>query len=70
MTDEKVIKIGDLGASDVLQNGMSMKGKRMGTPLYLSPELVKNFAYDHKIDIWAVGCAMYHLACLEAPFYG
>lgn len=42
----------------------------MGTPLYLAPELVQNRAYDYKIDIWAIGCVLYHLANLEPPFIG
>lgn len=36
----------------------------------MAPELVKANAYDHKIDMWAIGCALYHLACLEPPFSG
>ncbi len=43
---------------------------RVGTPLYLSPELVKQQPYDHKIDIWALGCVLHHMAALEPPFYG
>ena len=23
-----------------------------------------------KVDIWAIGCVLYHLACLEPPFSG
>ena len=43
---------------------------RVGTPLYLSPEIVKQQPYDYKVDIWAIGCALYHLAQLEPPFQG
>lgn len=35
---------------------------RVGTPLYLSPEIVKQQPYDYKVDVWAIGCALYHLA--------
>ena len=47
-----------------------MQGTRVGTPLYLSPELIKQEPYDYKIDIWATGCVLYHVACLEPPFAG
>ncbi len=40
----------------------------MGTPLYLSPEVIKQIPYDYKVDSWAVGCCIYHLAALEPPF--
>ena len=43
---------------------------RVGTPLYLSPELVKQQPYDYKVDIWAAGCVLYHMACMEPPFAG
>ena len=43
---------------------------RVGTPLYLSPEVVKQQPYDYKIDSWAIGCCFYHLSCLEPPFIG
>jgi serine/threonine protein kinase len=43
---------------------------RVGTPLYLSPEVVKQLPYDYKIDTWAVGCCLFHLAALEPPFVG
>lgn len=47
-----------------------MAGTRVGTPLYLAPELVLNKPYDSKIDVWALGCVLYHLANLETPFLG
>lgn len=47
-----------------------MQGTRVGTPLYLSPELIKQQPYDFKVDIWAMGCVLYHVACLQPPFKG
>lgn len=31
---------------------------------------MKQQAYDFKVDVWAVGCCLYHLACFEPPFTG
>lgn len=70
LTDQKIIKIGDLGVSKFQLMGQMVQGTRVGTPLYLAPELVKSQPYDHKIDIWAIGCALYHLAVMEPPFQG
>lgn len=47
-----------------------MQGTRVGTPLYLSPELVKQQPYDFKVDVWAMGCVLYHIICLQPPFKG
>lgn len=52
------------------KQGNESKYGRVGTPLYLSPEVVREQAYDYKIDTWAFGCCLYHLAALEPPFLG
>ena len=40
----------------------------MGTPYYLSPEICLDKAYDHKSDIWSLGCVLYELATLKHAF--
>lgn len=70
LTRGRTVKIGDLGVSRIIQGGCLFQGTRVGTPLYLSPEQVKQQAYDFKVDVWAVGCCLYHLACFEPPFTG
>lgn len=40
----------------------------MGTPYYVSPEVVKGIGYDWKSDVWSLGCLLYELACLRSPF--
>lgn len=70
LSDRRSIKLGDLGVSKLQPFGCIAAGTRVGTPLYLAPELVKAQPYDHKVDVWAIGCALYHLCCLEPPFQG
>ena len=66
-----IIQIGDLGVSKIVSNNfVKIKGGLVGTPLYSSPEIIKKELYNHKIDIWGVGCCLYYLACLEPPFKG
>ena len=64
----KVIKVGDLGESRILGCTNFLKGKVVGTPLFLAPEVVREEQYDHRVDIWSFGCLMYHLANLFPPF--
>ena len=67
MTKDKKIKIGDMGMSKHVEEG-EMIMSRVGTPLYIAPELVKKEKYDYKIDIWSFGCSIYHLAKTSPPF--
>ena len=39
-----------------------------GTPLYQSPEEVNEMIYNHKSDVWSLGCILYELCCLLRPF--
>lgn len=34
-----------------------------------SPEILKNEPYGEKADVWAIGCILYELCTLRAPFY-
>ena len=67
MSKNKLVKIGDMGMSKIISN-KEMKLSRVGTPLYLAPELVRKEKYDFKADIWSFGCSLYHLARTIPPF--
>jgi NIMA (never in mitosis gene a)-related kinase len=58
-----------MSESRVLNNQSYIKtNKLIGTPQSLSPEVIKNESYDQRSDVWALGVALYHMACLEPPF--
>jgi NIMA (never in mitosis gene a)-related kinase 1/4/5 len=40
----------------------------VGTPYYLSPELCEEKPYNHKSDIWSLGCVLYELITFKHPF--
>jgi serine/threonine protein kinase len=39
-----------------------------GSPLYLSPELLKGQLYDEKVDLWALGILGYEMLAGTIPF--
>ena len=42
----------------------------VGTPYYLSPEIVQSKPYNAKTDIWSLGVMLYELCALRPPFDG
>jgi NIMA (never in mitosis gene a)-related kinase len=62
--------VGDLGVSKIVGNDDVALYSRVGTPLYLAPEIIKYDKYDYKADIWGFGCVMYVIAALTHPFEG
>lgn len=40
----------------------------VGTPYYMSPELVEETGYDELSDIWSLGVIIYELTALRPPF--
>jgi len=62
------LKLGDFGISKVLGGPVNFAQTVIGTPYYMSPELVKNRPYDYKSDVWALGCVLYELTTLKHAF--
>uniref|UniRef100_A0A1I8G6F9 non-specific serine/threonine protein kinase n=1 Tax=Macrostomum lignano TaxID=282301 RepID=A0A1I8G6F9_9PLAT len=68
LTRSKIIKVGDLGIARVLDSSNDMAKTLIGTPYYMSPELFSNKPYNHKSDVWALGCCVYEMATLKHAF--
>ena len=46
------IKIGDFGISRILMGSTDMASTFVGTPYYMSPEVLKHEGYNSKSDVW------------------
>lgn len=64
--NEKIYKLGDLNVAKVKANDLMTT--LTGTPYYSSPEVLNKTPYDKSSDIWSLGCLIYEMASLEAPF--
>mmetsp|Transcript_13723 Transcript_13723/g.25879 ORF Transcript_13723/g.25879 Transcript_13723/m.25879 type:complete len:695 (-) Transcript_13723:88-2172(-) len=62
------LKLGDLGLGRSLSSQTLEAYSRVGTPLYMSPEVLKSNGYDWKSDVWSLGCIVYELCALRSPF--
>ena len=60
-----VVKICDFGWA---VHSPLLRITRCGTPLYASPEMVREEQYDSKIDVWNIGVLTYELLYGNIPF--
>ena len=59
----KIINPDETDAPRLTQTGMIF-----GTPEYMSPEQAQGHPPDHRVDVYAVGCIMYHMLTGQVPF--
>lgn len=52
--------------SKVAKRGMLRT--QTGTPYYACPEVWKDMPYDHRSDIWSLGCVLYEMITFSPPF--
>jgi len=62
------LKIGDFGIAKVLEGTLENAQTMVGTPYYMSPEIIENKPYQFKSDVWSLGCILYELCTLEHTF--
>ncbi|MCQ2816851.1 MAG: protein kinase [archaeon] len=63
-----IFKLGDLGLGRAMSEETIKAFSRVGTPLYMAPEVINNNGYDFKSDYWSLGCVVYELITLRSPF--
>ena len=73
MTNNKTIKVGDFGVAAKMPglkssvNNAAFSGTVVGSPMFMSPEMLKEEDYDKKTDVFSMGIAMYELCFFQSP---
>jgi serine/threonine protein kinase len=67
MKKAKTLKLGDFGFAKQMGN-RSMVTTCVGTPLYMSLEILKGEEYTSKCDIWALGFIFYEILHGDTPW--
>lgn len=60
------VKLGDLGITKELKPDGTLRD-RIGSVLYLAPEIARDTAYNCKVDIWSLGISAVELLIGRAP---
>lgn len=68
LVSKGVLKLADLGLGRHFGPETQEAFSKVGTPYYVSPEVVRGTGYDWKSDIWSLGALLYELATLHSPF--
>ena len=64
------IKLIDFGLSKILTDRDGMMKTKLGSPYYVSPEVLEGQAYGMSCDLWAIGVLTYMLLVGVPPFDG
>jgi fused len=63
------VKLCDFGFARALSSATLLLTSIKGSPLYMAPELCREQAYDHTVDLWSLGIIVYELIVGRPPFY-
>jgi serine/threonine-protein kinase len=77
ITPEDKVKVLDFGIAKSIggevtdqQSTVTVPGRVIGTPAYMSPEQARGKPTDTRSDIWSFGCVLYEMLTAKIPFEG
>jgi serine/threonine-protein kinase len=77
ITPQGKVKVLDFGLAKAVggqagqqQSTITVPGRVIGTPAYMSPEQARGRSTDKRADIWSFGCVLYEMLTGQIPFKG
>lgn len=68
LLNSNVFKITDFGFARKLRNEEAIMDSLVGTPLYMSPQILKKTTYNSKSEIWSIAVIFYELIFGTTPW--
>jgi serine/threonine-protein kinase len=63
-----ILKITDFGIAQLPASNLTQAGTLLGTPRYMSPELIRGTRVDPRSDIFSLGVVLYEMLTNQMPF--
>jgi serine/threonine protein kinase len=70
VTHDNHAKIADFGIAKVNVAHLTIPGRAIGTPAYMSPEQLEGEPVDRRSDLFSLGAILYHMVTGYGPFQG
>lgn len=68
LTPSGRVLLADFGVAGHLEHTEDFRRSIVGTPAFMSPEMLEGRPYGCETDQWALGCVLFEIMALEPPF--
>ena len=67
LMSDGTIRFGDFGVARILDYTVAKAQTQVGTPYYITPEILRGRSYTSKADVWSLGVLLFELCALDVP---
>ncbi|KAM3146578.1 hypothetical protein pb186bvf_001113 [Paramecium bursaria] len=70
LLNDGLAKIGDFGFARVVESELQLDLSRVGSPIYMAPQILEGKNFTNKCDVWSLGIMFYELLYGVTPWIG